>query len=188
MYFRHLQNLSIITLWFHFSPSTYPSSPTHLWPFSKSKFNLKSDRVNLVAPASPNECLLYLPNVRVMQYKLGLERLTRLGNSNALRLPVLLSHFFLPLLRLSLFNPFPILTCFLLTLFPFFPMSFSFSFLLFPYFSFPSTPSSLFLSLNSPISTNISLHLSVPFFPLYNPSFLFTFSFSSFSFLFFYPN
>ena len=25
---------------------------THLWPFSKSKFNLKSDRVNLVAPAS----------------------------------------------------------------------------------------------------------------------------------------
>ena len=24
----------------------------HLWPFSKSEFNLKSDRVNLVAPAS----------------------------------------------------------------------------------------------------------------------------------------
>ena len=34
----------------------------HLWPFSESKFNLKSDRVNLVAPASPIECLLYLPN------------------------------------------------------------------------------------------------------------------------------
>ena len=34
---------------------------THLWPFSKSKFHLKSDRVNLVAPASPIECLLYLP-------------------------------------------------------------------------------------------------------------------------------
>ena len=26
---------------------------THRWPFSKSKFILKSDRVNLVAPASP---------------------------------------------------------------------------------------------------------------------------------------
>ena len=26
---------------------------THLWPFSKSKFNQKSERVNLVAPASP---------------------------------------------------------------------------------------------------------------------------------------
>ena len=51
--------------------------PTHLWPFSKSKFNLKSDRVNLVAPASPIECLLYLPNVRAMQYKLGPERFTR---------------------------------------------------------------------------------------------------------------
>ena len=41
----------------------------HLWPFSKSKFNLKSDCVNLVAPASPIECLLYLPNVRAIQYK-----------------------------------------------------------------------------------------------------------------------
>ena len=35
---------------------------THLWPCSKSKLNLKSDRVNLVAPASPIECLLYLPS------------------------------------------------------------------------------------------------------------------------------
>ena len=61
---------------------------THLWPFSKSKFNLKYDRVNLVAPASPIECVLYLPNVPAIQYKLGPERLTRLGNSNALRLPV----------------------------------------------------------------------------------------------------
>ena len=52
----------------------------HLWPFSKSKFNLKSARVNLVAPASPIECLLYLPNVRAIQYKLGPERLTHLGN------------------------------------------------------------------------------------------------------------
>ena len=34
--------------------------------------------------------LLYLPNVRAIQYKLGPERLTRLGNSNVLRLPVLL--------------------------------------------------------------------------------------------------
>ena len=36
---------------------------THLCPISKSKFNLymkhKSDRVNLVAPASPVNCLLY---------------------------------------------------------------------------------------------------------------------------------
>ena len=34
----------------------------HPSPFSKSKFNLKSDRVNLVAPASHIECLLYLRN------------------------------------------------------------------------------------------------------------------------------
>ena len=43
---------------------------------------------SLIAPASPLECLLYLPNVRAMQYKLGPERSTRLGNSNVLRLPV----------------------------------------------------------------------------------------------------
>ena len=59
-------------------------------PFSKSKFNLKSDRVIFFAPASPIECLLYLPNVRTIQYKLGPEMLTRLGNSNVLRLPVLI--------------------------------------------------------------------------------------------------
>ena len=35
---------------------------THFWPSRKRKFNLKSDRVNLVAPVSPIECLLYLPN------------------------------------------------------------------------------------------------------------------------------
>ena len=40
----------------------------YLWPFSKSKF--KSDRVNLVAPAGTIECLLYLPNVWAIQYKL----------------------------------------------------------------------------------------------------------------------
>ena len=56
-------------------------------PFSNSKFNLKSDRVNFVTPAIPIECLLNLPNVRAMQYKLGPERLTRLGN--VLRLPVI---------------------------------------------------------------------------------------------------
>ena len=61
---------------------------TLLWPFSKSKFNLKSDCVNLVTPASPIECLLYLTYVRAIQYKLGPERLTRLGNLNVLRLPV----------------------------------------------------------------------------------------------------
>ena len=59
----------------------------HLWPFSKSKLNLKSDHVNLASPAS--ECLLYWPNLRVIQCKLRLERLTRLGNWNVLRLPVL---------------------------------------------------------------------------------------------------
>ena len=41
--------------------STHTQFP---WPFSKKKINLKSDRVNLVAPASPIECLLSLPNVR----------------------------------------------------------------------------------------------------------------------------
>ena len=63
----------------------------HLWPFSTSKFNLKSDRIHLVAPASPIECLLYFPYVRAIQYKLGPEKLTRLGNSNVLRLPVFYS-------------------------------------------------------------------------------------------------
>ena len=32
----------------------------------KSKFNIQSDRVNLVAPGSPIECLLYLPIVRAI--------------------------------------------------------------------------------------------------------------------------
>jgi len=40
----------------------------HLWPSSKSKFNLKSNRVNLVASASAIECLLYLPYVPSIQY------------------------------------------------------------------------------------------------------------------------
>ena len=44
---------------------------------------------DLVAPASPFECLLYLPNVRAIQYKLGPEKLTRFGNSNVLPLPVI---------------------------------------------------------------------------------------------------
>jgi len=61
---------------------------THSWPFSKSNLILKSERVNLVAPACPIERLLYLPNVRAIQYKLGPEGLTQLGNSNVLRLPV----------------------------------------------------------------------------------------------------
>ena len=38
--------------------------------------------------ASPIEYLLYLPNVRAIQHKLGPERLTWLENSNVLRLPV----------------------------------------------------------------------------------------------------
>ena len=44
---------------------------THPWPFSKSKFNLKFDRVNLVAPASSFQCLLYLPDVRAIPYRRG---------------------------------------------------------------------------------------------------------------------
>ena len=55
------------------------------------KVNSTYDRVNLVAPASPIKCLPYLPNVWAIQYKLGPERLTRLGNSNVLRLPVFYS-------------------------------------------------------------------------------------------------
>ena len=62
--------------WFHAHSMHTPCEDDnvrfrHPWPFSKSKFNLKSDRVNLVAPASPIKCLLYLPNVRAIQYKLG---------------------------------------------------------------------------------------------------------------------
>jgi len=57
---------------------------------ASSSPDLKSDRVNLAAPASPIECLLYLPNVWATQHKLGPERLTRLGNSNVLRPPVYL--------------------------------------------------------------------------------------------------
>jgi len=60
----------------------------------KVNSTLKSDRVNLVAPASPIECLLYLRNVRAIQYKLGPEKLTWLGNSNVLQLPVTLKHLF----------------------------------------------------------------------------------------------
>ena len=50
---------------------------THHWPCSKSKFNLKSDRVNLVDLVSPSDTV-----------QTGTERLTRLGNSNLLRLPM----------------------------------------------------------------------------------------------------
>ena len=76
-------------VWFDQYRIVVSSNDTHLWPFSKGKFSLKCDSVNLVAPASPNECLLYLPNVQSIQYKLGPERLTRIGNSNVLRLPVM---------------------------------------------------------------------------------------------------
>ena len=44
---------------------------THLWHLSKSKFKLKSNRDNLVAPASPIQCLLYLPYVRTIQTGTG---------------------------------------------------------------------------------------------------------------------
>jgi len=60
---------------------------THLWSFSKSKFNLKSDRVNLVAQRLVllSVCFIYPMSGR---YKLGLKRLTCLGFSNLLWLPV----------------------------------------------------------------------------------------------------
>ena len=83
--FRFNLNLINNVFFFAFNASHF----THLWPCSKSKFNPKSDRVNLVAPAIPIECLLYLPNVRAIQYKLGPESLIRLGNSNVQRLPVI---------------------------------------------------------------------------------------------------
>ena len=85
--FHHISEKKL--LW-HYIVSSKKNSIlfTHPWPFSKSKFNLKSDSINLVAPASPIECLLYLPNVRAIQYKLGPGRLTRVGNSNVLRLLV----------------------------------------------------------------------------------------------------
>ena len=66
---------------------------TQLWALTLLfRFNLKSYRVNLVAPASSIECLLYLPNVQAIQYELGPERLTRVGNSNILRLRGKLVH------------------------------------------------------------------------------------------------
>ena len=39
--------------------SVYYWGHTQLRPFSKSKFNLKSDRVNLVAPGSLSVCFIY---------------------------------------------------------------------------------------------------------------------------------
>ena len=58
-------NLSWILIWYlliiidlfsghtKFFLKKFSTRKTHPWPSSKSKFNLKSDRVNLVAPASP---------------------------------------------------------------------------------------------------------------------------------------
>ena len=45
----------------HWQKISYCALNTHLWLFSKRKFNLKSDRVNLAAPASHIECLLFCP-------------------------------------------------------------------------------------------------------------------------------
>ena len=56
---------------------------THLWLFSKIEFNLKSDPVNRLVLLSV--CFIY-PISGAIQYKLGPERFTRLGNSNVLRL------------------------------------------------------------------------------------------------------
>ena len=58
----HFYNRFNINVFIHisvlFNPCFYYFYIPHLWPFSKRKFNLKSDRVNLVAPASHIECLL----------------------------------------------------------------------------------------------------------------------------------
>ena len=60
-------NITVKTLWSRIAPLAYAHVQrehaifTHLWAFSKSKFYIKSDRVNLVAPASHIECLFYLP-------------------------------------------------------------------------------------------------------------------------------
>ena len=59
--FLYVQNQEMIRVWVvnnywtlyikKFKECLEVESYTHPWPFSKSKFNLKSDRVNLVAPA-----------------------------------------------------------------------------------------------------------------------------------------
>ena len=64
--------LCFTLFYFMFSLRTSGTTQYAPWPFCKSKFNLKSDRVNLVAPASPIKCLLHLPNVQVIHYMLGL--------------------------------------------------------------------------------------------------------------------
>ena len=72
---------------FHYSKQLTRTSEVKIK--SAPIWSTKSDRVNLVAPASPIECLLYWPKVRATQYKLRPERLTRLVNSNVLQLTVL---------------------------------------------------------------------------------------------------
>ena len=45
------------------------ASITHICPFSKSKTYIKSDRVNLVALASPVDCLLKYHDFYVSMFK-----------------------------------------------------------------------------------------------------------------------
>ena len=60
----------------------------YLWPFSKSKFNLKSDCVNLVALPSPIVCLPVFASFTCWPGG-TVQTGTRLGNSNVLRLPLI---------------------------------------------------------------------------------------------------
>ena len=82
---RKLWNIYRLCSFFYFIHKHCP----HLWPLSKSKFNLSLTASTLLHRLVLFYCLLYLPNVPAIQYKLGPERLTRLGNSNVLRVPVI---------------------------------------------------------------------------------------------------
>ena len=78
-----------------FSSSLKINSIKHLWPFSKSKFNLKFNRINLVSPASP----IWVPALFTQclddKVQTGTGKVDLLGNSNVLRLPVLWLPFFM---------------------------------------------------------------------------------------------
>ncbi len=89
--YQSVRFVFVLKMWQKSRPLCPPPDPLR-------KFKLKSDRVNLDAPASPIQCLLYLPNVWTIQYKLGPERLTQIGNSYLLRLPVISSLFFFSVL------------------------------------------------------------------------------------------
>ena len=64
------------------------TKPNHFGRTSAPLVKVNSTYIkHKVWPRQPIECLLYQPKVRAIQYKQGPERLTRLVNSNVLRLP-----------------------------------------------------------------------------------------------------